>query len=170
MNNENFREGLRLARRLAYLGGVLGVLAGIWGIVRANGAEAVALEIGPLALGLAALMPAAVAYVIISELSGPDRGRYRDFRGAMTRMLTAALVGSVGAVLLFVVATVIVPAITSGEDAAELLFALGQLVQIPALITVLITVLAALTFTRWSHQAVSRKRRIADTNDSDPAA
>lgn len=153
---ESIKRGLTIAGTLAIVGGLFGAMAGWWGIVRADGVEAVASESAPLYLGLAVILPLIlVAMTLRNQRSDEARAFYTPLSDALLQLLTAGLGGAIFASALFVVGAFQISAVFGGEDATPMMEALRPKVFENALLVIGVTTLAALIIALWANRQAS---------------
>lgn len=153
---EHLKAGGVGAASLGAVGLVVGVLAGWWGLLRADGAQAVANAAAPFLLVLPLLLPVALILLTISNLEETENhSPYSKLSAALARLLIAGTAGGGLACLLFLVAAFQVIAVFGGEDAIKLMDALRPHVLDRAGLITGVTTVAAVGIAVWANRRAS---------------
>ena len=122
---DNIKLSLALFAPLPVIGVLTGVIAGWWGVIRADGAQAVASESTPLYLALALLLPIVLFITIyISRNIENFQGIYHPLPTALAYLSIIAIGGALVASGLFIVAIFQVSSVFGGEAPVAMLEAL----------------------------------------------
>jgi hypothetical protein len=149
---ENLKGAFRRAGLLAFVGLLVGVGAGWWGMLRADGAEAVAGESAPLSLTLLLLLPIALILAALLDLYTEERRFYTQLPATLIRLLIMGGVGSVAGVLLFMLAAYQIPAIFGGEDPNILVETLRSSVLGNLIPILIVTIITAVPVAIWANR------------------
>jgi hypothetical protein len=143
--------GLTQGAMLGGVGLVTGVIAGWIGLIAADGPEAVAGVIANAFLVLVLLLPGALAFWTWASLDDEDRVHYRSQGEALGLLLVASVLGSVLAILFFMIVAINIPTIFSGEDNLALRLALMAAIGWQrALLVLVVTVASGLALALWA--------------------
>jgi len=149
---ETLKFGLLRGVTIAALGLVIGIVAGLVSLTTGELFAAAALT-GQIYLAHLVLVPAWMILLTVVDTSDEDSRYYLSLSGALSALLPAALIGSVGATLLFMAASAQLETIFGAFDGAvlrqEILAHMGLLN--PAVL-VAITLLVAIGLSFWGNQ------------------
>jgi hypothetical protein len=123
---DNIKLSLALFAPLPVVGVLTGVIAGWWGVIRADGAQAVASESTPLYLALALLLPIVLFITTtVSRNIKEFQGIYQPLPTAVIYLSIIAIIGTLFASGLFIVAIFQIASVFGGEAPVDMMEALS---------------------------------------------
>jgi hypothetical protein len=149
-------NGVKRSGIVVTIGVVTGVLAGWWGIIRADAVEQMVVQSGPAILLLVILLPLTLAlsqFINVSEQEMP----YQNLMATRIEFIVGGFLGSVGGSILFVVAAFQIAAVFGGVDPAAMMDALRPYLFDNAILVVGVTTISGFIVAQWAHLRVIRQ-------------